>query len=163
MPNTGRGRYTQRDMNPNSPTYNQTRPGPWVDGLCTAATQYRSAMIVEDVVKNDCAAGLFPTTVQYYLPEGSFISYTKQSDADDEARAHFNATKQAYANQHGSCSTSSGAVTWLPNYDEWGCFKCTMRNSQDPTDVRDATVAEANQYTIANGSDGRFCQACAIQ
>lgn len=98
----------QKDINPNSPTYNQTRwvadatPSP--DCPADSTATYQSAAIVEYVSRNNCPAGYFGGTIQYSLPAGVFTSTISQGQADQLAREYFDSTKQQYANANAGCS-----------------------------------------------------------
>ncbi|MCC3159673.1 DUF5977 domain-containing protein [Hymenobacter sp. 15J16-1T3B] len=167
MANTGRVEKQQRDMNPNSPTYGTVR---WVDAgytdltACPLPTVFRSARISESVTRNDCPSGQFGSAVTYTLPDGYKTSAISQADADQQAQAYFDATKQAYANANGVCDTQQ-ADQWAPLYytsgSSEGCFRCLMYNTNDPSDVRAATEDEATNYFVAYNTTGTVpCGSC---
>lgn len=163
MANTGRVEKEQRDVNPNSPTFGQTR---WVDAgfdttACPLPQAFRSTAIQENVAKNDCPDGQFGSSVLVSLAAGAFTSTVSQVDANAQARAAFDNTKQIFANQNGTCSANpGGTVTWVPLYNAEGCFDCTMQNADESGDLRAATSQEIAQYYRRKGSDGLICPTC---
>lgn len=105
MANTGSIRIEQRDVNPNSPTYNQVR---YIDGgvdyaRCPLPVTYQSAAISSTVYKNDCQPGYEAQGVTYTLPAGHSTSQISQADANAKAQAYYDANKQAYANANDVC------------------------------------------------------------
>lgn len=166
MANTGRVEKQQRDENPSSPTFGQTR---WVDGgqdltACPLPASFRSAAITENVTRDNCPSGQYGTAVPVTLAAGAYTSTVSQLDADAQARTAFNASKQTYANQYGSCTLNPGSsVVWVPVYQNDGCFACQMQNADDASDVRDATSQEAAQYQRATSNDGFACPSCTLQ
>lgn len=102
--NTGEIERQQTDVNPDSPTFGQTR---WVSGgvdltHCPRTQIFQSAQVSETVFRADCGAGT-STGVTYMLAAGYVSDITSQADVDTRARAHFDATKQAFAVAHAQC------------------------------------------------------------
>ncbi|MBX3254206.1 MAG: hypothetical protein KF862_08715 [Chitinophagaceae bacterium] len=96
-----------KDMNPNSPTYNQTQ---WKDvgpqSTCPANT-YFSAQRSQIFTRNNCGAGYTGGTVTYTVPPGKYNSTASQAAADQLAINDINANGQNYANTNGTCTGSS--------------------------------------------------------
>lgn len=106
---TGNAIITELDTNPQSPSYNTTRERTLPDiGRCS----FLSLEVSGVTLKNDCPpdlSGPFPipvigSPVAYTVPAGQFTSTVSQADADAQANAYYNATKQTYANANGTCS-----------------------------------------------------------
>lgn len=118
--------------------------------------KYFSAAITEAVTKNNCGAGFEGTVMFYTLPAGAFVSTLSQADADGQARSHYDATKQQYANDHGMCqplpvyhfkSRTSGAypVDMTTGYTSGNCaqqvaFYATMNNQSVLIDNTNGTT-----------------------
>ena len=142
--NTGYLLVEQRDTNPNSPSYNETRTvrGAMDTVACAVTTTYYSREVSEYVKKNDCGSGFEGTTVLVKVAARAYTSTISQLDADNKALAHLNSIKQQEANSRGTCepvatykfignvsqrySTSSQACTALdlmvPVYSEDGTY-----------------------------------------
>lgn len=148
--NTGFYKKEVEDINPNSPTFGQKKFIDVADpdlGLCPAeggAQSFRSDAIAEIVFRNNCPDGQTGGSVMYSLPEGHYISPISKQDANINARAYFNSTKQAYANNTATCGGVSedcgdiGAApicadsgqayrcqnTTFPYCEYWSCTPC---------------------------------------
>lgn len=167
MANTGRIRYREIDTNPNSPTVGQERWSAWEENqeACPIPTTYYSDLIEERITRNNCASGYYGSSVRYILPDGAYSSTTSKADAQQQAQTYFDSTKQAYANQNGSCTlTPPSGLTYSPVYyttgPNAGCFACLMVNDSDAGDTRNATDDENQLYfrTVSNG--GTACEQC---
>lgn len=163
MANTGQVEKEQRDVNPQSPTFNQVR---WVSAgtdftACPLPASFGSDAIEQYVFKDNCAPGQYGSSVRVFMAKDAYFSTESKNAANEEAQQAFNAMKQAYANANGICQDApTGAVIWLPRYDAQGCFTCTMLNQDDPTDVRFSTIGETAQYATAFNSVGQPCPSC---
>lgn len=101
----------EKDINPNSPSYNQTRwsdVGP--DDACPA-NMYYNAQRSQSFTKNNCGAGYTGSSVTYTVPTGKYSSTISQADADQQAINDINANGQNYANTNGTC-TANCSFTW---------------------------------------------------
>jgi Family of unknown function (DUF5977) len=103
------------DLNPNSPTYNQTQYfnyGP--NNACPAGTYY-NALESQTFTRNNCTSGLSGTSVTYTVQAGQYSSTTSQAAANQLALNNISANGQNYANANGQCCnttfTYSSAVT----------------------------------------------------
>lgn len=72
-----------------------------------SSLDYLSEEIQEEVQKNNCSPELDGSWVTYTLPSGAFSSSISQADANNQARAYFEANKQQYANDNGTCGNPS--------------------------------------------------------
>ncbi len=108
--NTGFLERRQIDQNPLSPTFGQER---WVadaqpSSTCptplSSTTTYDSQAISQFVYRSNCPPGQSATPVLYSLAAGFKTSTVSQSDADAQAKAHFDYSKEAFANLNASCS-----------------------------------------------------------
>jgi hypothetical protein len=92
------------DVNPNSPTYNQTK---WVDqgadSACPANT-YFSNTESGNFTRNNCGTGYTGSTVTYTIPTGKYSSTVSQAAADNQAINDVNTNGQSYANTNGTCN-----------------------------------------------------------
>lgn len=110
--NTGSSIAEERDINPNSPSYNQTRTVAIAnDQRCPIkkVETFDSDSISEIIFRNDCQVGFYGTGVNYKLDAGHYISTISKADANLNARAYFDSTKQAHANSHGLCLPEDSA------------------------------------------------------
>ena len=160
--NTGLVNLTQWDINPQSPSFHTTRTAPFQEGpdlvRCPMPVLYQSTAKVGLVTKNDCPSGQQGSVVFYVVPEGQGVSRISQADADAKANTYFLATRQAYANANGTCTSST--ASYEPIYDANGCFTCQMRNRADASDVRTATPGEQTFYYVGNDNFGNECTTC---
>lgn len=144
--NTGAANVEEKDVNPNSPSYNQTRTVAVAnDSRCPVpVTQtYRSAEISEIVFRDNCGEGYYGGAVTYTLPEGHVVSLASQTEADADAMAFFNSTKQQYANEHGACEEdTTGAVSGCPNMGDPYCY--------DAQGIQ--YLADIDYYTLEDGT-----------
>lgn len=97
----------QKDLNPNSPTFDQYRDSGtyfFYDNNTTACpVTYLSREYAQLFQRNNCPAGTGGAEVAYYVPVGQFTSTISQADADNQAIAYAQANGQAFANANGSC------------------------------------------------------------
>jgi YD repeat-containing protein len=107
----------ERDMNPNSPSYNQTR---WSDAgpqsECPAGNYYNTPQ--SGVFnRNDCSGG---SAVTYTVPQGRYYSTVSMAAANQLAIDDVNANGQAYANANGTCCqpafTFTNGIGYAANY-----------------------------------------------
>jgi hypothetical protein len=161
--NTGNVTLTTQDINPNSTTVGElgTRAGGVDATRCPVPPTYYSAKVSGETVRNDCPDGQTGASVYYEVAARAFTSQTSQGAADALALAAYNANRQAYANANGTC-TPAGGATWEPVFEEMGCFACLMRNSNDASDVRAATAAEAALYFRSTDNNGGPCVECNV-
>jgi len=93
----------ETDLNPNSPTYNQTR---WSDvgpqDACPANTYYNASQS-GNFTKNNCSGDSTGSTVTYTVAPGIYNSTVSQAAADQQATNDINTNGQNYANANGSC------------------------------------------------------------
>ncbi|WP_316768715.1 DUF5977 domain-containing protein [Pedobacter frigiditerrae] len=68
-----------------------------------AGSTFYSESISENIQRDNCGAGYSGSVVSYTLPAAAFSSIISQVDADNQARAYFDANKQQYANDNGAC------------------------------------------------------------
>lgn len=160
MANTGRIRYEEQDVNPNSPTFGQTRFSEWQnnEAACPLPKTYFSVAKSGYTTKNDCASGSVGTQVFYTVPAGYATSTASQEEADAVANTRYENTRQRYANDNGTCQLG-GSDAPAPLYATNGCFQCKMRDTNGQ--VRDATPEEIAQY-YKSTSNGVSCPACAL-
>ena len=96
-----------KDINPNSPSYNQTQ---WYDygpnNACPANTYY-NAQQSQVFYRNNCGSGLGGTAVTYSVPAGKYSSTTSQAAADQQALNEISANGQNYANANGLCCNTT--------------------------------------------------------
>lgn len=100
----------EKDINPNSSSYNQTRwsdVGP--DDACPANTYYNSQQS-QSFTRNNCNTGFTGSTVTYTVPAGKYSSTVSQAAADQQAINDINANGQNYANTNGACTASCSFV-----------------------------------------------------
>ena len=101
----------ETDINPNSPTYNQTR---WTDAgqteLCDANT-YFNAIQSQSFTRNNCPPGYTGSSVTYSVQPGTYSSTTSQAAANQLALNDIAANGQAYANANGTCTQGCGTCT----------------------------------------------------
>jgi hypothetical protein len=94
----------EKDVNPNSPSYNQTR---WsdvgTDNACPANTYYNASQS-QVFTRNNCPSGYVGSNVTYTVPPGKYSSTVSQAAADQQATNDINANGQNYANANGTCS-----------------------------------------------------------
>lgn len=173
--NNGNVNLDTVDINPNSPSYQQTgsRPGGFDLVRCPLPPLYSSAKVFGTTTRDDCASGSVGSAVYYEVPAGQFTLRTTadpvatQAALDAQAQAYYDANAQANANALGYCNAtgSGGVVYWQPQYDEMGCFTCQMVNQNDAADVRAATGAEIDQFRVNNvfyQGAIRSCPACNV-
>ena len=150
--NTGEQEKEQRDTNPNSPTVGQTRFVPAGTNLHACplpSPTYRSAAISEVVYRNDCGAGT-SSGVPYTVPAGQVVSTISQADADAQARAYFDNSKQTYAQGHATCNAAATRTCQLDPVT--GCFTGYMT---DGTNTFNPTPQECQAcYVTMLGTDG---------
>jgi hypothetical protein len=154
------------DVNPNSPTYNQTMwedYGP--DAACPAGNYYN---VVESqaFTSNNCGSGYSGSTVTYTVPAGKYSSTTSQAAANQLATNDINANGQNYANANGTCvldenisynnsrafqysvrftNNSTGAVyNFTPNASSSGTL------GQVPAGTYTVYICPVNNYTANN-------------
>jgi hypothetical protein len=106
--NTGYLLEATKDLNRYSPTYGQAGPtqrsaSPDLTH-CPVATLYGSQRLVVYATKNDCGDDRQGTTVELAVEKDTFQSADSQEAADLLAQQYADATKQRYANDHGSCN-----------------------------------------------------------
>lgn len=161
--NTGYTLTVFTDRNRFSPTYQQpqTRRSPMPDETrCPVPLRYQSSLWSGTTLRNDCPLGFDPGPPVYFeIPASRFTSTVSQAEADQQARAAYEAGRQAHANQFGAC-VDLGTVDYNPVYGPEGCFACQMVNPNDPNDVRAATSAEAAQYFRTYADNGLNCLSC---
>jgi len=101
----------QKDVNPNSPTFNQFRNSGalfYYDSNATSCpVTYASEARSQQFRRNNCAAGSIGSFVTYTIPAGAHTSTISQADANAKADAALAAGGQAYANANGVCSVIS--------------------------------------------------------
>jgi hypothetical protein len=104
----------EKDMNPNSATYNQTR---WsdvgTDASCASNTFSNAALSVS--YQKTCSGGLLGTTVTYTVPVATYTSSVSQDFVDQLAASDVAANGQAYADANGSCSACLRFRITVPN------------------------------------------------
>jgi len=150
--NTGYANQEQKDQNPDSPTYGQTRTVRIASNLCPVVVAvYKNTEIIDFITRNNCEYGYEGEQVLYTVPAGQFTSTVSQQEAQSQAQAYFDANKQAYANENGSCFISE----WEPVYSKSGCFDNIMQKGNQR---RAATSTEIKQYAREFDDDGNPCQ-----
>lgn len=126
--NTGEQEIEQLDTNPASSSFGTRR---WLpSGVNTTAcpiptpttSQFRSALIAEVVYRDTCPATDLPDGVTYRLEIGFRTSGLSQADADAQARAYFDANKQAFANANDTCSPDPSQGTYSCERSPEGCW-----------------------------------------
>lgn len=146
--NTGFQRIQEKDVNPNSPTFGQTR---WIESsvqdleACPPpfVVTYPSREISEIVFRDNCESDQGGGSVVYILPAGHYVSTISQAEADSNAREYFDSTKQQYANDHATC----GGV------DDCG--------DPGPPPVGDGCIDSAGNFrtaTLCTSSQYPYCQ-----
>ncbi|RFM25758.1 hypothetical protein DXN05_23285 [Deminuibacter soli] len=76
---------------------------------CQEVVKYFNAEVSQSFTKNDCTAGMPPSSVLYTVPAGTYSSTIDQADADRQAAGDIAANGQQYANTHGVCTFLSAA------------------------------------------------------
>lgn len=128
----------------------------------TVAQAFSSAAITEDVPATNCPGGTTAQPVSYTLAAGFYVSPVSQPDADAQARAYFDSTKQAYANANAVCTqfTQQVGVTVVER-PGGGAWDATFSRNDTAGDlvltyVREyddtySTVTTSGSVTIPNG------------
>lgn len=108
MANTGRIRYEEQDMNPNSPTFGQKRWSGYENntGACPLPQVFYSQAKSGYTTKSNCPTDQIGSQVFYTVPAGYASSAISQQDADAQATTYYENTRQEYANANGTCSVS---------------------------------------------------------
>lgn len=110
----------QKDNNPNSSTYNQTR---WWDAgpqsECPAGNHYNA--VQSQSFQKSCPAGYTGSFVTYTVQPGTYSSTTSQLAANQLALNDITSNGQNYANANGTCTQSqtcsiTPAFGWTINY-----------------------------------------------
>jgi Family of unknown function (DUF5977) len=106
MANTGRIRYEEKDMNPQSPTFGQTRYSAWETNTdaCPIAQIYYSDAVSGYTTKNNCSPGQTGSSVYYTVPARYASSPISKDEAQALAQSYYENTRQGYANANGTCS-----------------------------------------------------------
>ncbi|MBF9140857.1 DUF5977 domain-containing protein [Hymenobacter properus] len=154
--NSGLVNWSQRDVNPYSAGYSNTRSVLNAETdtvLCPIPPTYYSAEVSDLVTRNNCPSGQVGGAVAYTIAAGLFSSRESQADADASALAYFNANKQAYANTHGTCTSAAFQPVYYDSGTFTGCFACQMVNPDNASDVRSATADERAQYFVPEVPD----------
>jgi len=144
----------QKDQNPDSGTYGQTRTNRTLNtAMCPlpAPRTYKNTEILDFVARNNCPTGYIGEQVLFSVAAGQFTSTVNQADAQLKAQAYFDANKQAYANENAVCS----ADEYFPVYNEFGCFMYQMQKANGIP--RRSTLEENQIYAVETGSDGQPC------
>lgn len=155
----------ETDMNPNSPTYNQTR---WSDigpqDACPAGTYY-NASASQSFTRNNCAAGYTGSAVTYTVPAGKYSSTVSQAAADQLATSEINANGQNYADTTGTCTQlvtinysntrTNGYTISFTNNATGAFFNASPTGSggvlyQVPIGVYQVHICPINNYTPNN-------------
>jgi hypothetical protein len=147
--NTGWLEVQQKDTNPISGTYNQTR---WVR-LRQDATAcpvplpiLRSRKIEDQVYRTNCNPNEVAGFVTFTVPEGQFTG-TDQAVIDQQALDYFNANKAAYANANATCSPARRV--WIDTYSNAAkIIRITLKRSDT---IGDCVV---NIFTQIQGDNG---------
>lgn len=92
------------DVNPNSPTYNQTKYWDYGPSTSCPSNTYFNAQQSQNFTRNNCGTGYIGSTVTYTVPPGKYGSTTSQAAADQLATNDINANGQNYANANGTCT-----------------------------------------------------------
>jgi hypothetical protein len=104
-----------KDINPGSPTYNQTQYFDYGANNACPANTYYNAQQSQSFTRNNCTGGLSGTTVTYTVPPGKYSSTVSQAAADQQATNDMSANGQNYANANGVCCnmtlTYSSSIT----------------------------------------------------
>ncbi|MFN8291662.1 MAG: DUF5977 domain-containing protein [Chitinophagaceae bacterium] len=131
----------ETDINPNSPTYLQTR---WSDAgpsdLCPPGTYYNT--IQSGVfTRNNCPPGYTGSTVTYTVQPGTYSSTVSQAAANQLAINDVNANGQNYANTYGTCSQGCA-----PNCEFSPMFKCINNVCETGIRVNTHTYPDQGNY-----------------
>lgn len=104
--------YTMaKDVNPNSPTYNQTKYfNNTAQNSCPANTYY-SAQQSQTFTRNNCGTGGVASSVTYTVPPGEYSSTVSQAAADAQATNDMSTNGQNYANTNGTCTYYNAAAS----------------------------------------------------
>ncbi|HWK07240.1 MAG TPA: DUF5977 domain-containing protein [Puia sp.] len=163
----------ETDLNPNSPTYHQTR---WSDAgpqdYCPAGTYYNAQQ--SGTFSKACTTGYAGSSVTYTVSTGVYSSTASQAAADQLAANDIAANGQNYANTNGTCLLLYYNTVQSGTYTRQGCA-CGYTAGTYTTTVAANTysstvsVAAANQlaqnYIAANGqtnanTNGTCTNAC---
>jgi|GEM_PF-594772 len=160
--------YTMaKDVNPNSPTYNQVKYfNNTANNSCPLNT-YFSAQQSQTFTKNNCASGGAGSSVTYTVPPGQYSSTVSQAAADQLAANDISTNGQNYANSNGSCvfynatqsqtfnrnNCSSGltgsAVTYTVPANE---YSSTVSQAAADQQATNDINANGQNYANANGT-----------
>lgn len=116
----------------------------------TTSITYNSSAISAMVSPNNCPANTTPVAISYTLAAGFYSSTISQADADTQAQAYFDSTKQAYANSNGGCQVTVRTVgvtvsaTGSP-------FQATFTRNDTAGDL---TIYYSYTYTVPGQPDG---------
>lgn len=148
MANTGRIRYRETDTNPGSPTFGQERWGPWLvdETACPPPQLYDSQAVAGFTTKNNCPSGT-PGSVYYTVPAG-YARASTQAEADAQAQAYYENTRQANANLYGTCNGSTVRTLVLQ------AWTATGTDSLNVTVGRSDVVGSVIVTLQASGPDG---------
>lgn len=132
----------ETDINPNSPSYLDTR---WSDAgtsdICTGTNLYYNTIQSGNFTRNNCPPGYIGSTVTYTVQPGTYSSVVSQSAADQLAINDVSANGQNYANTNGTCSQGCDPNTCLP--DE---YKCINNNCEQGVRVNTDTYYNGSQW-----------------
>ena len=113
-----------KDLNPNSPTYNQTKYIDYGPSSACPANTYFNAQQSQTFTKN-CGTGYIGSAVVYTVAPGTYSSTTSQAAADQLATNVILSNGQNYANANGTCTLS---CTFSP-YSGFGITTSGMNSS----------------------------------
>jgi hypothetical protein len=117
------------DVNPYSPTYNQTM---WEDSgpnsACPAGNYYNIA--ASETFTKSCASGYSGSQVTYTVPPGEYSSTTSQAAAQQLATNDLNANGQNYANANGTCTINENI-----SYTDTRAFQYSVRFTNNATGI----------------------------
>ncbi|NCI45659.1 DUF5977 domain-containing protein [Sediminibacterium soli] len=111
-----------------------------------------------------CSPGGTGSSVTYTVPASSYLSYTSQADADNQAQNDVNTNGQNYANSHGTCTfyneTRSGTFQkqcdpgGTGSYVTYTVVAGTYASNSSQADANNQAQAQVNSYgqTYANNN-----------
>jgi hypothetical protein len=105
------------DVNPNSPTFNQTTYYDYGPTASCPANTYFNVQQSQSFTRNNCGTGYIGGTVTYTVPPGAYGSTISQAAADQLATNDMNANGQNYANANGQC-ISAGTISYTRDVSE---------------------------------------------
>jgi hypothetical protein len=130
------------DLNPNSPTYNQTMAVDSGASSSCAANTYFSNTESGNFTRNNCGTGYVGSLATYTVPPGKYSSTVSQAAADNQAISDVSSNGQTYANTHGTCTPLENV-----NYTDTRTFQYSVRFTNNATGTIYNFTANANVTT----------------